>query len=104
MTDRISRRYFVRWTVKQTFGVVSVEERHKDNGGLLLFSLKHVAVPRPVFLLQDFVINLWERLLDCSCVVSGQSQSLKGADRDYLSVILSQIQQEQVENLSLVCV
>lgn len=70
----------MRWTAKQTFGVVSVEEWHKDNGGLLLFSLKHVAVPGPVFLHQDFVIDLWERLLDCSCVVSGQSQSLKGAD------------------------
>lgn len=65
---------------QQTFGVVSVEERHEDNGGLHFFSLKHVAFPRPVFLLQDFFIDLRERLLDCSCVVSGQSQSLKGAN------------------------
>lgn len=74
----------MRLTGKHTFGVVSVEERHEDNGGLLLFSLKHIAVPGPVFLLQYFVINLWERLLDCSCIVSGQSQSLKGADGECL--------------------
>ena len=72
----------MRWVANQTFGVVLVEEWHEDNGGLLVFSLKHVAVPGPVFLLQEFVRELWERLLDRSRVVSGQSQSLKGADGD----------------------
>ena len=43
----------------QTFTVVSVEEWHVDDGGLLLFSLKHVAVLRPVSLLQNFLVYLW---------------------------------------------
>ncbi len=55
---------------------VSVEERHVNNHGLLLFSLEHVAVLWTVFLLQDFVVYLWERLLHCSCIISGKSQSL----------------------------
>lgn len=70
----------MKQNAKQTFAVVSVEERHEDNGGLLLFPLKHIAVPGPVFLLQDFVVYRWERLLYCSCIGSGKSQGLKGAD------------------------
>lgn len=79
-SSTMSRRYFVKWNAKQTFAVVSVEERHEDNGGLLLFPFKHIAVPGPVFLLQDFVIYRWERLLYCSCIDSGKSQGLTGTD------------------------
>lgn len=79
-SSTISRRYFVKQNAKLTFAVVSVEERHEDNGGLFLFPLKHIAVLGPVFLLQDFVIYRWERFLYCSCVGSGKSQGLKGAD------------------------
>lgn len=79
-SSTISRRYFVKQNAKQTFAVVSVEERHEDNSGLLLFPLKHIAVPWPVFLLQDFVVYRWERLLYCICIGSGKSQGLKGAD------------------------
>lgn len=79
-SSTISRRYFVKRNAKQTFAVVSVEEWHEDNGGLLLFPLKHIAVLGPVFLLQDFVIYRRERLLYCSCIGSGKSQGLNGAD------------------------
>lgn len=62
--------------VQQTFAVVSVEERNVNDGGFLLFSLKHIAVLRPVFLLKDPVVYLWERLLHCLCVISGLTQRL----------------------------
>lgn len=62
--------------VQQTSAVVSVEERHENDRGLLLFSLKHVAVLRPVSLLQDFVIYLGKWLLQGLCVISGESQGL----------------------------
>lgn len=61
---------------KQTFAVPSVEERHVDDCGLLLFPLQHIAVLRPVTVLQDRVIYLGERLFHLGRIVSGKSQSL----------------------------
>lgn len=61
---------------KQTFAVPSVEERHVDDCGLLLFPLQHIAVLRPVSVLQDRVIYLGERLFHLGRIVSGKSQSL----------------------------
>ena len=62
--------------VQQTFAVLPVEEWHVNDRGLLLFSLKNVAVLWPVSFLQGFIVYLWERLLHLSCIVSGKSQSL----------------------------
>lgn len=62
--------------LKQTFAVVPVEERHVDDRGLLLLPLEHVAVLRPVAVLQDGAVDLGERLLQLCCVVSRESQSL----------------------------
>lgn len=61
---------------KQTFAVPSVEEWHVDDCGLLLFPLQHIAVLRPVSVLQDRVIYLGERLFHLGRIVSGKSQSL----------------------------
>lgn len=65
-----------RMTTKQTSAVVSIEEWHVNDCRFLLFPFKHVATLWPVSLLQNFVINLWERLLHCSGIVSGKSQGL----------------------------
>lgn len=83
--DVFDMSFFVFWPrVQQTFAVVSVEERHVNDCGLLPFSLEHIEVLRPVFLLQDFVINLWKRLLHCGCIVTGKGQRLC---RDWLQNI-----------------
>lgn len=62
----------------QTFAVLSVEERHVNDSGLLLFPLKHVAVLRPVSVLQDLFVYCRERLPHCGSIVSGKSQGLGG--------------------------
>lgn len=60
----------------QTFAVGSVEERHVYDCGLLLFPLKHVTIFRPVSLLQDLVIDLWERLLSVLSIFLCKTQGL----------------------------
>lgn len=60
----------------QTSAVGSVEERHVYDCGLLLFPLKHVTIFRPVSLLQDLVIDLWERLLSVLSIFLCKSQGL----------------------------
>lgn len=63
-------------SLPQTFAVPPVEERQVNDGGLLPLSLKHVAVLWPLSLLQDLLIYIWERLLNLSRIVSGNSQGL----------------------------
>lgn len=74
--------------MKRTFAVLSVEQRHVNDGGLLPFPLKHITVLGPVYVLCDVVVDLWERLLHLSCVVSAQSQSLGSV---YSSALMEQL-------------
>lgn len=61
-----------------TFAVLPVEEWHVKDSGRLLFPLENIAGPWPVFLLQEFLLQLWERFLQFGCIVSGENQSLCG--------------------------
>lgn len=72
----------VRWRKgKQTFAVGSVEERHVNDGWLLLLPLKHVTIFGPVFLLHDLVIYLWKRLPFVQCILLCKSQGLESRNK-----------------------